>query len=107
MAIISLKNEDVIWIDHEKTGVLLKNSWGALYPEFKAVAVLNPKFKGLEKEHTYLMVYNNSSTYKLSHDFFLEKFKDNIIFEAPMSTNSNHPGTGPRNTLYVLEVKNE
>ena len=66
---------------------------------------LNPYFKP-KTENTYMIVFGPHQNLQLN---FFRSIKDrfNILYEAPKALNKRYPGSGPRNTLFIFETKDE
>lgn len=106
MAIVSVP----VWSNHYRSGLLStiaeiytgkKDRWG--WPIYRRITKVSKEFikKDFNDKDTYLVVFGPSQASEMK--LFKRAFKKHIIYEAPKSTNSNHPGTGPRNTLFIFE----
>lgn len=105
MAIVSVPvwssdyRSGLISVENINTGKRDRYGW----PIFRRITTVSKEFikKDFNDKDTYLVVFGPSQTKEMK--LFKRAFKKHIIYEAPKSTNSNHPGTGPRNTLFVFE----
>ena len=99
MALIGLSVADLIKETAVADG---RDRYG--WTRYKYEYDLRPGVK-LNNKDTYLIVFGPDQTERL--EVFKEKFKCNVLYEAPKSCNSNYPGDGPRNTLFIFEMKDE
>ena len=101
MALISLRVSDVITEKFE----VGKNEWGWYIS--KPTGIYDLHLNKLLNTNTYMIVFNLTQE-KLMQQFE-EHVKDklNILLKTKPAVNSNHRGTGPRNTLFIFEVKDD
>ena len=101
MALISLRVSDVITEKFE----VGKNEWGWYIS--KPTGIYDLHLNKLLNTNTYMVVFNLTQE-KLMQQFE-EHVKDklNILLKTKPAVNSNYRGTGPRNTLFIFEVKDD
>ena len=78
---------------------VVKTNWGA--DPIESI-YFNPK-----PNNTYMIVFGPDQDKQLN--FFNKRIKDkyNILYEAPRAYNKRYPLSGPRNTLFIFETKDE
>ena len=101
MALISLLVRDVITEKFE----VGKDEWG--WNIYKPTGIYDLHLNKLLNTNTYMVVFNKPQE-KLMQQFE-EHVKDklNILLKTKPAVNSNYRGTGPRNTLFIFEVKDD
>lgn len=74
------------------------------WPTYSYVHTVSEEFlkKQFNDNDTYLVVFGPAQLEEM--EIFKKEFSKHIIYEAPMSCNTNHPGP-PRNTLFVFEKR--
>ena len=102
MALVSL-NVSAVIID-KRVPTNKKDSYG--WHIYKNILDINPYYK-LKKEDTYMIVFGPHQEERL--DFFEKSVAPNynVLFKSKKACNRNHRGTGPRNTLFIFEVKDD
>lgn len=91
MSFISLRVIDLVYSKYVGT-----------WPTQELKVVLDEPFdRYFNKEHTYLVVFG--PTQFKEQEVFEKEFAKHIIFKSRKACNTNHKGSGPRNTLFIFE----
>ena len=89
MSIVSARVSEVVRLRHL--------TWGAP----PTAEVLNNNL--FNYEDTYMVVFGPTQQCELI--LFEEKFKGKLLFKGKPASNTNHRGSGPRNTLIIFEME--